>query len=276
MNVPGTTRRMTGRIRRSGVVTAILGLALTAFGAVALAQPASADDQPSGANGSVKVDEIPLDDSTSNQPHVECGFHVQFFGFDEGDNNATVTFYGWSPSAGDGPVVSPLVGDSTFTFPGGNSPSNVPNYAEEYQLDTTGLEQNDKGEVHIKVDVTVTDAGGKVFHKYKVFWVKACVTDNPTETPTPTPTPTVSETPTPSPTEAPTGSPTPTATTTGTPSPGPTAFDGGIGDDTAPAGTSGTPGGLGWIALIAGVALLVAGLARLAVPAYRSRFSRSA
>jgi hypothetical protein len=270
MNVPGTTRRMTGRIRRSGIVTALLGLALTAFGAVALSQPASANDQPPGANGSVKIDETPLDDSTSNQPHVDCGFHLQFFGFDEGTNTADVTFYGWAPSTGDGPEVQPLEGDSLFTFPGGNSPSNEPNFAEEYQLDTTGLEANDKGEVHIKVDVTVTDAGGKeLFHKYKVFWTKACLTDNPTETPTPTPT--VSETPT----ETPTGSPTPTATTTGTPSPGPTAFDGGI-DGSTPAGTSGGPGGLGWIALIAGVALLVAGLARLAVPVYRNRFSRSA
>jgi hypothetical protein len=268
MNVPGTTRRMTGRIRRSGVITAILGLALTAFGAVALSQPAAATDQPPGANGSVKIDENPVDSDPSNEPHVGCGFTVQFFGFDEDTNTADVTFYGWEPS-GDGSAVTPVEGRSSFTFEGGNSPSNTATHTESYELDTEGLVPNDKGEVHIKVDVKVTDTGGKVdFHKFKVFWTGSC-DEQPTETPTPTPT--VSETPT----ETPTGSPTPTATTTGSPSPGPTAFDGGI-DGSTPAGTSGGPGGLGWIALIAGVALLVAGLARLAVPAYRNRFSRSA
>ncbi|WP_460524729.1 hypothetical protein [Flindersiella endophytica] len=259
---------MTGRIRRSGVVTALLGLALTAFGAVALAQPASATggDQPPGANGSVKIDEAPVDSDPSNEPHVGCGFTVQFFGFDEGTNTAEVVFTAQDPS-GDA-VVTAVEGRSSFTFEGGNSPSDTATHTESYKLDTEGLTATNQG-VHIKVDVKVTDVGGKVdFDKYKVFWTGTCEDE---ETPTPTPTPTVIETPT----EAPTGTPTPTATTTGTPSPGPTAFDGGI-DDSTPAGGSGLPGGLGWIALLAGAALLIAGLARLAVPVYRNRFSRSA
>lgn len=238
----------------NGIISAVLGLALSVFGALAIAQPASATggDQPPGADGSVKIDENPVDDDPSNEPHVECGFSLQFFGFDDGTNHADVKFYAW-PGTGDKTEVTPQLGASSFDFEGGRPAGNTLNHTEDYELDTSGITPNDKGEVHIKVDVTVTDAGGKeLFHKYKVFWVKACTTDTPTETPTPTPT--VTETPTP------TGTPTPTATSpTATPSPGPTAFDGGIDAASSSGSGNGTGNGLGWVALLAGVALLIIG-----------------
>jgi hypothetical protein len=241
-------------VPRKGILSAVLGLLLTATGAFVLVQPASATgDEPPGANGSVKIDEAPVDSDPSNEPHVGCGFSLQFFGFDEGTNTASVTFEAW-PGTGDKTGVGALKGAASFTFDGERPPGNALNHTEDYLLDTSELTPNDKGEVHIKVDVTVTDAGGKVaFHKYKVFWTGACLDDD--ETPTPTPTPTVTETPT----ETPSVTPTPTATTTVSPSPGPTAFDGGLDGGLDATSSSGNGNGLGWVVLFAGVAFLTIG-----------------
>jgi hypothetical protein len=277
-------RRLGGAAR--GLGTLALGLLLAVIGALLVVQPASADHQPAGANGSVKIDGTPVDDDPSNEPHVPCGFDVQFFGFDPepGTNTADVTFHVWAPTNPNPPVVLPLPdkGRSSFEFVGGNDPSNVLNHSESYELDLAGLEVNSKGQVHIKVDVTVTDAGGKVaFHKYKVFWVQPCGTEptpEPTVTETPTPEPTVTDTPTPEPTVTetpePTTSPEPTPsdspapTSTPVPGPGPTAFEGGFGGSGGgPAGGLGSVALLGWVVLFAGLSVMALGGFRLVKPA---------
>lgn len=213
----------------------LLSSAVAAVGAFAVAGTAVADgSQPHGANGSVKVDGSPFDNGPSNEPHLDqCVFAVQLFGFDEGENSVDVTFEGWPPSGTKTPV-EPVQGRSAFDFEGGRPPGNTLNHQELYRLDTEGLVANKKGEVHVKLTVTVTDAGGKVdFDKHKVFWVPRCLGTTPTPTPTPTttPTPTPTTTPTPKPTGTPTPTPkpTPTWTPTGppTPNPGPTAYEGG-------------------------------------------------
>lgn len=220
------------RFWRAGLAV-LLGSAIAAAGAFGIAGPATADGkQPNGANGSVKIDGSPFDAGPSNEPHLdECVFAVQWFGFDEGGNSVDVTFDGWPPSGTKTPV-EPLEGRSAFDFEGGRPPGNTLNHEELYRLDTDGLVANKKGEVHVKLTVTVTDAGGKVdFDKHKVFWVPRCAgttpTPTPTSTPTPTPTPTPKPTDTPTPTPTTTPTPTPTPTGTPTPNPGPTAFEGG-------------------------------------------------
>ncbi|WP_026256940.1 hypothetical protein [Actinopolymorpha alba] len=210
-----------GRVRRSAGAV-LLGLLLATIGTAIVVQPASADPkQPKGANGSVKIDGAPVDESPANEPHVDCIFGLQFFGFDEGVDAVETTFFGWPPS-GDKSVVEPVAGRSSFTFDGGRPPGNTLNHTEMYELDTSGLTPNKKGEVHIKVDVTVNDAGGKTFHKYKVFWVKPCESSAPSPSPTATPTPTSTPTPTRTPTEGPTPTTTPTPTTVPSPTDGPT------------------------------------------------------
>ncbi|MEQ7126277.1 hypothetical protein ABN034_17330 [Actinopolymorpha sp. B11F2] len=281
---PPFQRRLSGAARSIG--TLMLGLLLAVIGALLLVQPAAADHQPAGANGSVKIDGTPVDADPSNEPHVVCGFDLQFFGFDPepGTNTADVTFNVWSPTNPTPPVVVPLTdkGRSSFDFVGGNDPSNVLNHTESYELDLTGLEVNDKGQVHIKVDVTVTDAGGKVaFHKYKVFWVQACGTEptpEPTDTPTPEPTvtdtpspePTVTETPEPTDSPEPTPSDSPAPTSTPVPGPGPTAFEGGFGGSgDGPAGGLGSVALLGWVVLFTGLAVMALGGFRLVRPAHQ-------
>jgi hypothetical protein len=272
-------RRLGGAARNIG--TLALGLLLAVIGALLVVQPASADHQPSGANGSVKIDGTPVDEDPSNEPHVVCGFDVQFFGFDPepGANTADVTFNVWAPTDPNPPVVLPLTdkGRSSFDFVGGNDPSNVLNHSEHYELDLTGLEVNAKGQVHIKVDVTVTDAGGKVaFHKYKVFWLTPCgteptpePTDTPTAEPTDTPTPEPTETPEPTDSPEPTPSDSPVPTSTPVPGPGPTGFEGGFGATAGggPAGGLGSVALLGWVVLLAGMAVMALGGFRLLKPA---------
>ncbi|MGH3486957.1 MAG: hypothetical protein ACRDP8_03415 [Actinopolymorphaceae bacterium] len=267
-------RRLGGAARSIG--TLALGLLLAVIGALLVVQPASADHQASGANGSVKIDAAPVDDDPSNEPHVPCSFDLQFFGFDPGPgtNAAVVTFNVWAPTNPNPPVVSPLPdkGRLSFDFTGGNDPSNVLNHAETYELDTTGLEPHPEQGFHIKVDVTVTDAGGKVaFHKYKVFWVAPCATPTPTPTPEPTETPTPEPTETPEPTDSPepTPSDSPVPTSTPVPGPGPTGFDGGFGATAGggPAGGLGSVALLGWVVLLAGMAAMALGAFRLLKPA---------
>src|SRR5215217_2739635 len=61
--------------------------------------PASATPNPPGNNGTIKIDDTPFDDHPNNEPHVGCVFQVDFYGFDEGDLDATVTFTLVPPTA---------------------------------------------------------------------------------------------------------------------------------------------------------------------------------
>jgi hypothetical protein len=56
---------------------------------------------PAGDNGTVKIDGVPFDEDPVNQPHVGCVFQVDFYGFDNGNLNATVTFEGQPPTGRD-------------------------------------------------------------------------------------------------------------------------------------------------------------------------------
>ncbi len=47
---------------------------------------------PPGNNGTIKIDDVPFDDAPNNEPHVGCTFQVDFYGYDEGDLFADVTF----------------------------------------------------------------------------------------------------------------------------------------------------------------------------------------
>ncbi|GAA4995006.1 hypothetical protein [Actinopolymorpha pittospori] len=240
------------RARGRGVFALFFGLLLGMVGAVGLTQPADASvtQQPPGANGFVQIDGDPVDSGPSNEPHVGCRFSVQFFGFDAGTNTAVVGFEAMPPSGNMTPV-QPTTGRTTFTFEGQTPPGNTLNHTEAYELDTTGLEPNNQGEVHVRLDVLVTDdSGDEAFHKFKVFWTEQCP-------PVPSPSPT----------------------------PGPTEFPGGIdsaaGPGSSAAGTSDaaarpgsapasdSAGGIspvgrsGWIALFAGLALAAIVLVQL-------------
>ncbi len=74
----------------AGLLSMLLGGALlvTSIPGQAGAQPGG----PPGNNGTIKLDREAFDDHPDNEPHVGCIFQLDFYGFDEGDLNAHVSF----------------------------------------------------------------------------------------------------------------------------------------------------------------------------------------
>jgi hypothetical protein len=249
--------------RRTGRAVALAGcVALASFAA-----PAAFAD-PAGNNGTIKIDNAVFDDHPDNQPHVGCTFQVDFYGFDEGDLFADVTFESHSPT---GPVKT-LLTDTVFIGEddnsGGGSEKGL-DASETYTLDFTGIEPHPQQGFHVKLTINAEGSQG-ADKKHKVFWVEGC-----SSTPTPTPTPTKTPTAKPTPTKTPTAKPTPTSTPT---KPGeengeekpesvPTAVPAGA--DSAGGGSAGGGSGAGLFGLVLATTGVATGTA---VIARRRRF----
>jgi hypothetical protein len=136
---------------------------------------ASATPNPPGNNGTVKIDDTPFDDHPNNEPHVGCVFQVDFYGYDEGDLDATVTFEAHPPTlrAGDDHV---LLTDTVFIGEddnsGGGSEAGL-DASETYTLDLTGIEPHANQGVHVKLTIHAEGSQGADV-KHKVFWVTGC------------------------------------------------------------------------------------------------------
>jgi hypothetical protein len=217
-------------IRRSRplLVATVLGL----MAAASLAGLATAAPNPPGNNGTVKIDGVPFDDAPDNEPHVGCTFQVDFYGYDEGDLFADVTFESHPPT---GPVVT-LLTDTVFIGEddnsGGGSEAGL-DASETYTLDFDGIEPHPNQGFHVKLTVNADGSQGADV-KHKVFWVTGCapVPTTTTVAPTTTIAPTTTAGPTttmaPSTTAAPTTTVAPTTTYPTTSSTvGPTSSTGG-------------------------------------------------
>jgi len=205
----------------AGAGSFVLAGVLAAAPATAAKLPAKA--APPGHNATIKINNIPLDGEAGNDPHVSCPFQLSLVNFDSGggiNNTATVVFAAQPPS-GQGVVLPPSEGASSFTFSG-------PNFSDVYSFAPETLQplflQPNQG-FHVKVSVSVTTTGlkttGKATHskatkKFKVFWLNCAAAS-------PSPTPTESESVSPTPTVTESASPTETATETPT-SPGTTVL----------------------------------------------------
>jgi hypothetical protein len=75
----------------------LLTIAVALLVGVALAGLASTAPNPPGNNGTIKIDDTPFDDLPNNEPYVGCTFRVDFYGYDEGDLFADVTFESHPP-----------------------------------------------------------------------------------------------------------------------------------------------------------------------------------
>lgn len=152
--------------RMASIAVALLA---TAF---ALGTSGSALADPPGDNGTIKLDRLPFDTTPGNEPHVGCPFEVDFYGFDLGDLNATVTFTGHPPT---GPRVV-LLTDTVFI--GEDAAGGGTDLDAERMYDLTGLlEQLGDGHAqqgyHVKLTVHAEGSQG-ADTKYKVFWVTDC------------------------------------------------------------------------------------------------------
>ncbi|WP_349338896.1 hypothetical protein [Plantactinospora sp. B6F1] len=180
---------------RSTVISAVVGAACLAAPTTAWAAGTLPERQlggsvlaadPAGANGTVKIDGIPLDDGVANEPHVTCDFEVAFFNFDEGERaNIVFTVH---PPTGSGTELlrrdNVLVSDDSN---GGAAPD--PDETFRFSADQLGLEgypAHPQQGYHVKLTVERIDAPGA--GKHKVFWLAPCQGGETPTTPPATPT----------------------------------------------------------------------------------------
>jgi hypothetical protein len=163
-----------GRLATATVI-ALIG------GALLLPGLASAAPNPPGNNGTVKLDARPFDAAPDNEPHVGCTFQVDFYGYDEGDLFADVTFEAHPPT---GPVQV-LLTDRVFIGEddnaGGGSEAGLDAKAT-YRLDFTGIAPHPEQGFHVRLTVHAEGSRG-ADTKHKVFWVHDCTPGYPSSLP---------------------------------------------------------------------------------------------
>jgi hypothetical protein len=212
--------------RRRGV-TALVAAALVAGLVWVLpgALPgASAGPNPPGNNGTVKIDGVEFDTHPDNEPHVGCVFQVDFYGFDEGDLFADVTFDVWPPTGGMVTILEDTVFIGEDDNSGGGSEAGLDAEATYDLTDLlAGFAPHPQQGWHVKLTVNADGSQG-ADTKYKTFWVSGCETP-PTTSTTSTST-TSTSTSTTSTTMASTTSTTMASTTSTTKEPYPTTTTG--------------------------------------------------
>jgi hypothetical protein len=181
---------MDGPVSRRRAVTALIAAALGAGLVWVLpgALPGASAQNPPGNNGTIKIDGVEFDTHPDNEPHVGCVFQVDFYGFDEGELFADVTFEVWPPT---GPMVT-ILEDTVFIGEddnsGGGSEAGL-DAEETYDLSLLlpGFEQHPQQGWHVKLTINADGSQGADL-KHKVFWVTGCEVPPPTTTTTTTTT----------------------------------------------------------------------------------------
>jgi LPXTG-motif cell wall-anchored protein len=171
--------------QRSKLIGIAMVVCLTAM-VTFLAGLASAAPNPPGNNGTVKIDDVAFDDHPNNEPHVGCVFQVDFYGYDEGDLDATVTFESHPPT---GPLRV-LLTDTVFIGEDDNSGGGSQDGLDAsvtYTLDFSGIEPHPNQGFHVKLTVNAEGSQGADV-KHKVFWSTGCVPAPTTTTTAPTTT----------------------------------------------------------------------------------------
>jgi hypothetical protein len=167
---------------------------------------------PSGNNGTIKIDREAFDDAPNNEPHVGCVFQVDFYGYDKGDLHAQVIFEAHPPTLPTGSDRT-LLTDTVFIgaddASGGGSQAGL-DASRTYTLDLSGITPHPQQGVHVKLTIHADGSRGADV-KHKVFWVTGCTSGTPTPSPTPSPstpaTPPASNPATPPPSTAGNGPP---------------------------------------------------------------------
>lgn len=157
------------------VVGAATALAALAIGAA----PAGAQANPPGNNGTVKIDGVVFDDHPDNEPHPGCSFQVDFYGFDEGDLVADVTFAAIDPTGQADPLLTDTVPIGEDDNSGGGSEDGL-DASATYDLTEAlaAITPHPQQGWHVKLTVHAEGSQG-ADTKHKVFWVSACGTEEP-------------------------------------------------------------------------------------------------
>jgi hypothetical protein len=172
----------------SAAAVAVGGMGLVAAATIS----AGANGQaPGGNNGTIKIEAGPPDTSKANEPHVDCNVYVEFWGYDAGAQEATLTFDAQAPTKG-GIVLRDTASWDTSEREGGRhldftyGPRDL-----AAAFERVGIAPAKHG-WHVELTVHVTGSHGADVKK-KVFWLEPCAA-YPTTTTSTTPGPTTSVT----------------------------------------------------------------------------------
>lgn len=125
---------------------------------------------PRGNAGTVKVDGAPFDEHPGNEPHVDCLFQVDFYGFHA--DSASVVFDLQAPTRS--PSGADRLLEDTITFADddevhGNTLVASRSYDLSDELAASGAEPHGNQGFHVKLSVDAVGTPGGA--KHKVFWV---------------------------------------------------------------------------------------------------------
>ena len=129
---------------------------------------------PPGNNGTVKIDGQPFDTHPDNEPHVGCVFQVDFYGYDEIDEAASVIFTAQAPTGSGEELARDTVDHGEDPHDGGGSEAGLD---AELTVDLTtalaGYDAHPQQGYHVKLTVHAPGSQG-ADTKHKVFWVEPC------------------------------------------------------------------------------------------------------
>jgi hypothetical protein len=152
-------------------------MAGTAFAAAAH----GSRNAPPGNNGTIKIDTAVFS-GNRNHPHVGCEFFVNFFGYDGGTQQATLSFEPWAPTRGG--VVAER--ETSWSVPARTAGNQLDHRYGPVNLSAAlaGITPHPRQGFHVKLTVHVTGSQGADV-KHKVFWIEPCVERAAQPRPTP-------------------------------------------------------------------------------------------
>lgn len=145
------------RLRGMAVAGLLLVGSVIMLTSQALAGTGGAD--PEGSNGTGKIDGIELQSGQANEPHVDCQFAVELFGYDEGKLAASVTFELQAPTRRASGSQALL----TDTLAIGEDPAGGATDLDAstmYQLDFIGVKPQPRQGFHVKLTVHAEGSQG--------------------------------------------------------------------------------------------------------------------
>src|SRR4051794_1853358 len=151
--------------RRAGRILAASGLLLIA---VAVVAPVSAG-AAAGNNGTIKIDGADIKAGKDNDPHVGCGFDVEWFDFDAGAQHVDLTFDA-QPPTGNVNLVTDSFDPPAFAAAGQQLSKH---YDLSAAIQAAGLTPQPSQGFHVKLEIHTTAASGSDI-KQKTIWVLGC------------------------------------------------------------------------------------------------------
>jgi hypothetical protein len=172
-------------MRKTGpilIVAVVVWLCTSVMAGTAFAAAAHGSrNAPPGNNGTIKIDTAVFS-GNRNHPHVGCEFFVNFFGYDGGTQQATLSFEPWAPTRGG--VVAER--ETSWSVPARTAGNQLDHRYGPINLSAAlaGITPHPRQGYHVKLTVHVTGSQGADV-KHKVFWIEPCVERAAQPRPTP-------------------------------------------------------------------------------------------